>query len=158
MSVSGSYSDGVYSGAISGVNIETQSYNVSVKVNDIVVCTFIIKGKAALEIEENSKNINVVSNTETPMSVTVLNTEDLVSSFDISAEGLTTKTGIKFTNESDNNYEVVVSSDNFDFSENGTYDATLTANMAGGRTLTDTFTLTINLTDDQPIPVDPEEH
>ncbi len=157
LQVSGSYSEGVYSGTISGVNLETQDYNVSVKVNDTVVCTFIIKGKPYIEIAEISKNIEINNDMAVEIDVTVFNTEDLVTSFDISAEGLTTLTDVPFDEATDNTYAVTLSSDSFDVAENGTYNATLKANLEGGRALTDTFTLKIAIVEDeQTDPLNPD--
>lgn len=160
---------GIYSGSISGVNQDHQDYNYVLKVDDTVVCAFTIKGKPAIEIGEMAKNIEIENDMEAAMDVDVLNTEATVTSFDISAEGLTTKTNVPFEvipieipgeeEATGSIYSVTVSSDLFDVSENGTYEATLTANMSDSTTLTDTFALTVNLTDQGPDnPVDPEEH
>lgn len=149
LSVSGSYSEGVYSGAISGVNVETQDYNVSVKVNDTVVCTFVIKGRPAevpkLTISEASKEVEVSNLTGGMLDSGVTGTEATVSSFDIVGEGVNIES-VTFDSDPDrNSYEINLTDTMFTGIENGTYNLTLKANMSDETTLTDTFTLTLNI-------------
>lgn len=143
---------GIYNGAISGVNTDAQNYNVSVIVNDTVVCAFVIQGKPAevpkLTISEASKNVEITSELQASIDVEVTGTEATVSTFDIIGENINVE-NVDFidtsTSESSTTYSVTPDSAAFEGVENGTYSVTLRANMSDETTLTDTFTLTLNL-------------
>jgi len=122
-------------------NVDAQASTASAGIS--IILNHTEPAEPALEISENSKNIEIEFDTQGAITASVLNTEDTVTSFDISAEGLTTLTSIPFDVVTNNMYTLTIGSDLFDTSENGTYEATLTANMAGGGTLIDTFKLTI---------------
>lgn len=75
----------------------------------------------------------------------ITGTEATVSTFDIVGEGVNIES-VQFDGDPDTNrYTIDLTDTIFAGVENGTYNLTLRANMSDSTTLTDTFTLTLNI-------------
>lgn len=109
-----------------------------------------------LTIDETSKEVEVTSEYGGQLAVRITGTEARVSTFDIVGENINIE-NVNYDDAPDNSYIIAPLDDTtFEGVENGTYNLTLKANMADSTTLTDTFTLTLNITGPEP-PIDPEQ-